>query len=116
MHEDDCGKTVPDIRGLGKKPRDFVYVDEFWDADEDWPHYFLNNQLWVYVDTYDAELAGDEDHCRIIIDAGRDYRWLYKRALEEQKHVFEVLKNIQRPVAETQLEQLGFTRWCGTLS
>ena len=109
MHEQDGLKAASKIRGAGKRPRDFVYVDEFWRADESWPHYFFNDQLWVYVDTYNAELVGDEDYCRIIIDAGKNYRWLYQRDLQEREQVFEVLQNIARPVSENQLKNLGFT-------
>ncbi|MEQ9464068.1 MAG: hypothetical protein RJQ10_10435 [Haliea sp.] len=109
MPEQDSLKTVAKISATGKRPRDFVYVDEFWRADECWPHYFFNDQLWVYVDSYNAELVGDEDYCRIIIDAGKNYRWRYQRDLQERENVFDVLQNIVRPVSENQLKSLGFT-------
>ena len=44
-----------------KAPRDFIHVDEFWEADEYWNHYFISSSVWVYADEYRAELPGDED-------------------------------------------------------
>jgi hypothetical protein len=94
-----------------KQPRDFVYLDEFWPADANWSHYYLDDQVWVYLDEYRAELIGDGDYCRIIINAGNDYGWIYKRNRVEKAKVLEVLGRIQRPVSEVQLQEIGFTRW-----
>lgn len=94
-----------------KQPRDFVYLDELWPADESWSHYYLEDQVWVYLDEYRAELMGDEDYCRIIINAGNDCGWIYKRRNLEKTKVLEVLQKIHRPVSEGQLENIGFVRW-----
>lgn len=94
-----------------KQPRDFVHIDEFWPADEDWPHHYLDGQVWIYLDEYRAELTGDQDYCRIIINAGNDYGWIYQRRRKEKNSVLEVLGKIDRPVSEAQLENVGFIRW-----
>ncbi len=94
-----------------KKPRDFIHVDEFWEADEFWSNYYIQNKVWVYVDEYRAELIGDEDYSRIIVHAGEDEGWLYSRRLSEKKLVHRILKAIKRPVSEEQLAKMGFTPW-----
>jgi hypothetical protein len=94
-----------------KQPRDFFYLDEFWSADESWPHYYLGDQVWVYLDEYTGGLIGDEDYCRIIINAGNDCGWMYKRKRIEKPRVFDTLGKIQRPVSEDQLQNIGFVRW-----
>ena len=98
-----------------KKPRDFVHIDEFWVADNHWPHYYFRNMVWVYADEYRAELCGDEAYSRIIITAGNDIGWLFTRALEEKCLVNSTLKAIKKPVSEDQLASLGFTRWKNSL-
>jgi hypothetical protein len=50
-----------------KSPRDFVHIDELWEADLEWPDYFLADMLWIFADEYRPGLIGDEDYCRIII-------------------------------------------------
>ncbi|MEH6558886.1 MAG: hypothetical protein V7459_11365 [Oceanicoccus sp.] len=97
-----------------KKPRDFVYIDELWEADEDWPCYFLENKIWVFVDEYHPGLIGDEDYSRIIIHADDSSGWLYSRSLQEKQKVHQTLITIRRPVAERQLKRLGFIRWHGS--
>lgn len=96
---------------IRKKPRDFVQVDELWVADEDWPCYFLENKIWVFVDEYHGGLMGDEDYSRIVIHSGDSSGWLYSRNLQNKQQVHEALMSIRRPVAEHQLKQLGFIRW-----
>ena len=96
-----------------KTPRDFVHVDEFWEADESWSNYFIDGRVWVYADEYRAELTGDEDYSRIVVHAGEDEGWLYSRRLGEKKHVHKILKAIKRPVSEKQLAEMGFTPWKG---
>lgn len=94
-----------------KSPRDFVYLDEFWEADDRWPHYFIDNKVWMFVDEYRAELTGDEDYSRIIVHSGGDKGWLYSRTLSEKPLVIRTLDKISRPVSEKQLETLGFSPW-----
>jgi hypothetical protein len=94
-----------------KQPRDFVHVDEFWEADENWSCYFLQNKIWVFVDEYHPGLIGDEDYSRIIIHSGDSSGWLYSRNLKDRQQVHDTLTTIRRPVAEHQLEKLGFIRW-----
>jgi hypothetical protein len=95
----------------GKQPRDFVHVDEFWEADEHWPRYYIGNKVWVFADEYRAELAGDEDYSRIIIHSNHDTGWLFSRRLKDKSTVEQALQAIQLPVSEQQLEAIGFTRW-----
>ncbi|MFT5693331.1 MAG: hypothetical protein ACI92E_002668 [Oceanicoccus sp.] len=94
-----------------KQPRDFVHIDEFWDADRHWVNYFFQQKIWVYVDEYRAELTGDEDYSRIVIHAGEDQGWLFSRPLSKRNVVHDILCNIFTPVSEQQLETLGFVRW-----
>jgi len=94
-----------------KQPRDFVYVDELWDADSDWLHYFFQQKIWVYVDEYRADLTGDEDYSRIVIHSGHDQGWLFSRPLNKKSVVHSTLFDIHTPVSERQLETLGFVRW-----
>ncbi len=94
-----------------KQPRDFVHIDEFWEADASWPHYYVHNHVWIYADEYRAELVGDEDYSRIIINAGNDQGWIYSRRLTERDKVLQVLQQIERPVSELQLQEMGFSRW-----
>jgi hypothetical protein len=94
-----------------KQPRDFVQLDELWEADEHWPGYYIEQKVWVYADEYHAELAGDEDYSRIIVQSSDDAGWLLSRRLKDKNTVKQALQAIQRPVCEQQLEELGFTRW-----
>lgn len=96
-----------------KQPRDFVQVDEFWDADRHWLNYFFQQKIWIYADEYRAELTGDEDYSRIVIHAGDDRGWLFSRPLSRRQIVHDTLCRILTPVSERQLETLGFVRWVG---
>lgn len=99
---------------MRKQPRDFVHVDELWDADKHWQSYFIAHKLWVYVDEYRAELTGDQDYSRIIVHSAPERGWVFKRRLSEKALVETVLEKIQRPVSELQLEKLGFKEWSGS--
>ncbi|CAA0118163.1 Uncharacterised protein [Halioglobus japonicus] len=94
-----------------KTPRDFIHLDEFWEADQHWGRYFVSNNVWVYVDEYRAELPGDEDYSRIIIHGGDDTGWIYSRRLNDRDKVQQTLEAIKRPVSARQLANLGFTPW-----
>lgn len=94
-----------------KKPRDFISVDEFWEADAHWSRYYIQDKVWVFMDEYLGGLAGERDYCRIIIHADHDSGWLYTRPLAEKAEVQTVLEDIQRPVSEKQLAALGFEPW-----
>lgn len=94
-----------------KRPRDFVHVDELWEADEAWRSHFIEGLVWVFSDEYRAELSGDESYSRIIIHAGDNEGWLYIRPLAEKMEVANILSALVRPVSEKQLSQIGFTRW-----
>ena len=94
-----------------KSPRDFIHVDEFWEADKYWNHYFIGSSVWIYADEYRAELPGDEDYSRIVIHGGKDGGWIYSRRLRHRQKVQKTLKAIQRPVSEMQLAELGFETW-----
>ena len=98
----------------GKKPRDFIYVDEFWEADEYWSRHFIGGKVWVYADEYRAELPGDEHYSRIVIHGGNDGGWIYSRRLDDKQEVQKTLLAIDRPVSELQLAQLGFKPWQST--
>lgn len=98
---------------MRKAPRDFVHIDEFWEAENDWPRYFIGTKVWVYYDEYNAELIGDEDYCRIIVHSSSADGLIYKRRLSERSMLDEVLKKIERPVSPKQLVDLGFEPWHG---
>ena len=95
---------------MRKTPRDFVHIDEMWDADPCWESYFLKTSVWVYVDTFRAELAGDSDYARIVIQGGDDLIWIYSVPLNQSQLLFELLDKIEKPVKQSQLELLGFKR------
>ncbi len=95
-----------------KRPRDLVHLDEFWPADENWPSYYLSSLVWIYFDEYGAELIGDEDYCRIIINSGNDSGWVYRRPIAERYDVLSKLEAVKIPISEDQLFSLGFIRWC----
>lgn len=95
----------------GKQPRDFVHIDELWEADEHWPDYYFENKVWIYADEYNAELIGDEDYSRIIVHSSNETGWLFSRPLKDKKTVEQTLKTIQIPVSEQQLEKIGFVPW-----
>lgn len=97
-----------------KQPRDFVELDEFWEADEHWPEYFIDHKVWVYADHYAAEVIGDEDYSRIIIHSGHDKGWLYSKPLQDKNIVEKALGSITIPVSEKQLMDIGFIRWKDT--
>ncbi len=93
---------------MRKSPRDFVEVDDLWPAASDWPSYFIQQKVWVYMDRYRAELAGDQDYCRILIRHSDDEGWEYRRPWEEWETVEMLFGKIQQPVAIEQLKSLGF--------
>lgn len=88
-----------------------MHVDELWNADVYWPNYFLKKKVWVYADDYRAELTGDQDYSRIIIQAGNNEGWIFHRRLKDKHLVHNTLKQISLPVSEKQLLRLGFDRW-----
>lgn len=102
-----------DFMASRKRPRDFVFIDDFWDADEAWDEYYLNQSVWVFMDEYHATLAGDEDYCRIIVYSSSDRGWKYSRRLKEREHVHAVSEAIKKPVSEKNLMALGFEPWSG---
>lgn len=95
---------------MRKTPRDFVEIDEMWDGAPDWESYFLNTSVWVYADTFRAELAGDNDHAKIVIQGGEDISWVYSVSLAQSQVLIKVLDEIEKPVKQSQLELLGFER------
>lgn len=95
---------------MRKTPRDFVQIDELWEGALDWESYFLNTSVWVYADTFRAELAGDIDHARIVIQGGDNVIWVYSTPLAESQALHNVLGEIVKPVEQSQLELLGFVR------
>lgn len=96
-----------------KSPRDFVHMDELWEADSEWPSYFIADKVWVYADEYRAELTGDEDYSRILVHANSEEGWQFRRPLAQKQSVAAVLDAIDRPVSQQQLARLGFSRWQG---
>ena len=94
-----------------KQPRDFVSIDELWEADPHWDNYFIDNKVWVFVDEYHAQLTGDEDYCRIIIHSDAAKGWLFTRPLKEKTQLQTTLAAIEKPVSKQQLETLGFVPW-----
>lgn len=95
---------------MRKTPRDFVQLDELWDGADDWESYFLNTSVWVHADTFRAELAGDKDHAKIVIQGGDDESWVYSVSLSQSHLLTEMLNEIERPVKRGQLELLGFKK------
>ncbi|MEH6519422.1 MAG: hypothetical protein V7742_22320 [Halioglobus sp.] len=96
---------------MRKAPRDFVHIDEFWEADDQWNQYYFRQKVWVYFDEYRAELPGDETYSRIIIRSTEDEGWLFSRNLSEKNIVHETADRITLPVSELQLKELGFGSW-----
>jgi len=94
-----------------KSPRDFVFIDELWPADKDWPSVYPGNKVWVFMDEYWATLPGDQDYRRLIISGGEGEGWIFKRRLNKKVEVSEILLSIQTPIREKQLRALGFRRW-----
>lgn len=95
---------------MRKTPRDFVQLDEMWDGAPDWESYFLHTSVWVYADTFRAELAGDNDYARIVIHGGDGINWIYSVPLAQSHRLNNVLGEIEKPVKQSQLEILGFER------
>lgn len=93
---------------MRKSPRDFVHIDELWDADSHWSHYFHAQKVWVYVDEYRAELIGDQDYSRICVQADDQYHWQLSKPLAQKSDIEKTITKINRPVSERQLKQLGF--------
>ncbi|MEH6593745.1 MAG: hypothetical protein V7746_25985 [Halioglobus sp.] len=96
---------------MRKSPRDFVHIDEFWEADDRWNQYYFRKKVWVYFDEYRAELPGDETYSRIIIRSAEDEGWLFSRSLCEKSIVQKTVAKITQPVSEQQLKELGFSAW-----
>jgi len=94
-----------------KEPRDFVFVDELRDADENWPEYFFSRKVWVYMDEYRAELIGDEDYARILIYVSATKGWQYSNPLKDRAKTHSVLSSLQSPISIQQLVALGFKPW-----
>lgn len=97
-----------------KSPRDFVFADDLWEADANWDQYFVNKNVWVYMDEYRANQPGEVGYARIIIHSGHDTGWKFSRPIEEKELVHATLKEISKPVSQKQLNELGFTKWLGT--
>jgi len=96
---------------LTKKPGDFVLNDELWPADKNWPSFFPNNTVWVFMDEYHATLPGDENYSRIIVSHGNGEGWIFSRPIVQKTTVDSVLQNITIPISQTQLIELGFKPW-----
>ena len=94
-----------------KKPRDFVLNDELWPADNDWPNYFPENTVWVFMDEYHATLPGDESYSRIIVSHGDGKGWIFSRPVVQRNAVESVLQSIEIPISQIQLSYLGFKPW-----
>ena len=96
-----------------KKPRDFVYIDELREADDNWPNYFLGNKVWVFFDSYDAKLAGDEPYSRIVVCCDNETGWTLQMGCTELDQVRAVANKITTPISQQQLIDLGFSKWHG---
>lgn len=96
-----------------KKPRDFVYIDELREADSSWPSYFLGNKVWVFFDSYNAQLAGDIPYSRIVVSCDNETGWILQKAWTDLAELEEIAKQISSPISQKQLQQLGFVHWFG---
>jgi hypothetical protein len=105
---------MQNLQATRKTPRDSVFVDEFREADEHWAQYFIGNKVWLFMDEYRAELAGDEDYIRIIVFSSADEGWQFSRRLDERERVHSILHSLKSPIAENQLVALGFERFSGS--
>lgn len=102
---------MQNLQATRKSPRDSVFVDEFREADAHWAQYFIGNKVWLFMDEYRAELAGDEDYIRIIVSSSADEGWLFSRRLDEHELVHSIMRSLNSPIAENQLVALGFERF-----
>lgn len=96
-----------------KQPRDFVYIDELWEANSDWPSFFIDQKVWVLYDEYQAQLPGDQDYCRIVIQYDEDCGWILRKPIFEKESIEIAVQSITQPVSQKQLLALGFIRWYG---
>ncbi|OUR69241.1 hypothetical protein A9Q77_08555 [Marinomonas sp. 42_23_T18] len=96
-----------------KKPRDFVYIDELREADNNWPNYFLANKVWVFFDSYKAQLAGDLPYSRIVVSCDNETGWTLHKDWSELAQLELIIEQIKTPISQAQLVKLGFVKWFG---
>jgi hypothetical protein len=75
-----------------QSPRGFVQLDVRWKADLPWPDYFLTDKLWGSVDEYRPDLIGDEDYCRTVIHAGKNWGCSIYRSDKKDGELFSNIK------------------------
>lgn len=96
-----------------KKPRDFIYIDELREADNNWPNYFLGNKVWVFFDSYNAQLAGDIPYSRIVVSCDNETGWILQKEWSELVHLDLIASTMEIPISQQQLVGFGFIKWHG---
>jgi hypothetical protein len=92
-----------------KKPRDFVWRDEFQASAADWPKCYPGNKVWMNIHEYKAALAGDASYLRILISGDHDCNLVWETTPDGAHELQRMVKQLPQPLEFTKLQQLGFS-------
>lgn len=94
---------------IRKQPRDFVWLDEFQLALNDWPEHYPGNQVWVNLHEYKASLAGDASYLRLLISGAHNCNLIWQTTPDGAHDLQRLLANIKPPLSFDTLRNLGFS-------
>jgi hypothetical protein len=94
---------------IRKQPRDFIWLDEFKLADNDWPEQYPGNQVWINLHEYKATLAGDASYLRLLISGGHNCNLVWQTTPDATHDLQRLMKKLTLPLSFNSLQKLGFT-------
>lgn len=92
-----------------KKPRDFVWCDEFQASGPDWPKCYPGNKVWMNIHEYRAALAGDASYLRILISGDPDCNLVWETSPDSSHELQWMMKKLPQPLEFSKLKKLGFS-------
>lgn len=91
-----------------KQPRDFVWLDEFQPAVNDWPESYPGNKVWLNIHEYKATLAGDASYLRLLISGSHNCNLVWQTKPDAAHELARLMSSISQPLSFASLKTLGF--------
>lgn len=91
-----------------KQPRDFIWLDEFQNAVNDWPDSYPGNKVWINIHEYKATLAGDASYLRLLISGSHNCNLVWQTKPDSAHELKRMMTSITHPLSFKSLKEMGF--------
>jgi hypothetical protein len=93
---------------IRKQPRDFIWLDEFQLADDDWPENYPGGRIWINLHEYKATLAGDASYLKLLLSGGQSCNLVWKSTPDAAHDLQRILQRLTQPLSFINLQKQGF--------